>query len=257
MRSVPLPGCGLLQLQERLVESIASAFIRQTRFDPRRNANTEQLLYDALPGMLQELKARSEANMEVNGYRARIVRKELEDAGNRLFNSAPEAMGILSASDRVLLDPLASLLPGIGEQIPQAEFIAVDALPKALNLHVDNLVQRNETLNFITALPCLAQPIQPQVADIVAPSPPVQSPRGPLPSHILSGASATALTEQGSLIESNLSLEYTEGKWILSGTASSTSTVNDEHYPPGTALFAGDTISTPSGAMVTLIEVKP
>jgi hypothetical protein len=257
VRSVPLPGCGLLQLQERLVENIASAFIRQTRFDPRRKANTEQLLYDALPGMLVELKNHSEANMEVNGYRARIVRKELEAAGSRLFNSAPEAMGILSASDRVLLDPLASLLPGIGEQIPQAEFIAVDALPEALNLHMDNLVQRDETLNFITALPCLSQPIQPQPADVVAPPPPVQNHRGPLPSHILQGASATALAEHGSLIDADLSLEYTAGQWVLSGTASGASRVNGDHYLPGTALFAGDTISTPSGTTVTLIEVKP
>ena len=37
-RTTPLPGCGLLQLQERLVEIIAAAFVRQTRFDPRRKA---------------------------------------------------------------------------------------------------------------------------------------------------------------------------------------------------------------------------
>jgi hypothetical protein len=261
VRSVPLPGCGLLQLQERLVESISTAFIRQTRFDPRRKANTEQLLYDALPGTLLELKSQSETNMEVNGYRARIVRKELEAAGNRLFNSAPEAMGMVSASDRVLLDPLASLLPGIGEHIPQAEFIAVDALPKALNLHMGTLVQRDETLNFITALPCLAQPIEPQSADVSAAlsetAPEAENPRGPVPSHILRGASATALTEQGSLIDADLSLECTAGKWLLSGAASSSCRVNGDHYQNGTAVYAGDTISTSSGTTVTLIEVKP
>ena len=47
-RSTPLPGTGFLQLQERLVEIIAAGFIRQTRFDPRRKASTEQQLYDAL-----------------------------------------------------------------------------------------------------------------------------------------------------------------------------------------------------------------
>src|SRR5690606_1460662 len=52
-RTVPLPGCGLLQLQERLVELIAATFVRQTRFDPRRKAATEQHLYDALPAALR------------------------------------------------------------------------------------------------------------------------------------------------------------------------------------------------------------
>src|SRR5690606_27732174 len=33
-RTVPLPGCGLLQLQERLVELISAEFVRQPRFDP-------------------------------------------------------------------------------------------------------------------------------------------------------------------------------------------------------------------------------
>jgi hypothetical protein len=62
-RSLPLPGCGLLQLQERLVEVIASGFIRQTRFDPRRKAATEQQLYDALPDTLRTLRQEGEINL--------------------------------------------------------------------------------------------------------------------------------------------------------------------------------------------------
>src|SRR5210317_652587 len=62
-RTVPLPGCGLLQIQERLVEIIASAFIRQTRFDPRRKAATEQQLYDALPNALRALGQANETNL--------------------------------------------------------------------------------------------------------------------------------------------------------------------------------------------------
>ena len=55
-RTVPLPGYGLLQLQERLVEMVALEFVRQTRFDPRRKADTEQQLYDALPAALLTLQ---------------------------------------------------------------------------------------------------------------------------------------------------------------------------------------------------------
>ena len=91
-RTLPLPGCGMLQLQERLVEIIAAAFVRQTRFDPRRKAATEQHLYDALPDALRNLASSPETNIEVNGYRARISATELEGAGQRLFDALDGAL---------------------------------------------------------------------------------------------------------------------------------------------------------------------
>ncbi len=127
-RTVPLPGTGLLQLQERLVEIIATAFIRQTRFDPRRKASTEQQLYDALPDALRALGSDSETNLEVNGYRARINRGELLSAGQRLFESAREAIGSLRPGDRLIADPLAGLLPGLAEQLPGLEVLAADSV---------------------------------------------------------------------------------------------------------------------------------
>ena len=108
-RVIPLPGLGLLQLQERLIEIIAAAFIRQTRFDPRRKADAEQQLYDALPDALSALESASEYNMVVMGYRARINHSDLLEAGGHLFSSAPEAIGVLNQGDRVLLDPAAGL----------------------------------------------------------------------------------------------------------------------------------------------------
>ena len=39
-KSTPIPGCGLLQLQERLVEQVAASFIRQTMITTPQNAMT-------------------------------------------------------------------------------------------------------------------------------------------------------------------------------------------------------------------------
>ena len=153
---MPLPGAGLLQLQERLVEIIATAFIRQTRFDPRRKAITEQQLYDSLPDALRALGRDSEANIEVNGYRARINRGELLAAGQRLFESARDAMGTLNPGDRLIADPVAGLLPGLAEQLPGLEVLAPDSVRIALEQHMDLLVQREQALSFVTALPSLA-----------------------------------------------------------------------------------------------------
>lgn len=265
-RTIPLPGCGLLQLQERLVEIIAAAFIRQTRFDPRRKAETEQLLYDALPATLLELQSATEANLEVNGYRARIVRDELVAAGDRLFSSSADAMGILTPADRVILDPLAILLPGLQQNIPQTEFLSNDALPRALNPQLENLLQRNETLNFITALPSSSQKIAPQSNDntpdtetptpapTAAPSPAVKN-TSPAPTHLLFGATAQSLQHSGVAIDSTLELYGESGRWLLRGDLGKNVLVNGLEYHSGATLNAGDSITSGQGTTAVLIAV--
>ena len=260
----PLPGCGLLQLQERLVEIIAVAFIRQTRFDPRRKADAEQQLYDALPDALQALESASEYNLVVMGYRARINRSDLLAAGEQLFNSAPEAIGVLNPGDRVILDPVASLLPGLFEQFPQAELVSKKALPQAVELNRRHIVQRDQTLNYITSLPSLAQPTAPLTSELTSeppqdkrvPKAPSQA-QWPVPTHLLTGASAVPLVSSGTALDAGLELHYTADNWQLRGDSPDAVQVNGTVHSPGQALHCGDTITTSAGTSALLIEVKP
>ena len=256
-RSVPLPGCGLLQLQERLVEIIAAAFIRQTRFDPRRKADTEQALYDALPEALRQLRQQAETNIEVNGYRARINRGELLPAGQRLFDSAPEAMGVVRADDRVLLDPLAGLLPGLESQFEQAELLAPEALQQAIASHEPSLVQREQALSFITALPSLSETITPaatEPAAIETETP--QQTTAPSPTHILLGDTARPLLGSGNELAEGLRIHQQGEEWHLADPGGNV-LVNDEPARPGIALARGDKIQYADGAVALLIEVLP
>jgi hypothetical protein len=260
-RTIPLPGCGLLQLQERLVEIIAAAFIRQTRFDPRRKAETEQLLYDALPGALRELHSSDETNLEINGYRARIVRSELAAAGTRLFDSAPGAMGVLAPDDRIILDPIANLLPGLQERIPQTIVLAGDALPQAMKLHMDNLVQRNETLNFITTLPCQGETPPTHTTDNAGEPENTHTepakPAPPPPTHVLLAATASPLQASGTTLSPELELYCDDGRWLLRGDGIGSAQVNNEAYDEGAVLAAGDSITWGATTAAILIEVRP
>ncbi|MEH6587269.1 MAG: hypothetical protein V7720_11970 [Halioglobus sp.] len=246
-RSVPLPGCGLLQLQERLVEVVASAFIRQTRYDPRRKAQTEQQLYDALPKALQSLANSPETNIEVNGYRARVAATDMVTAGQRLFTAAAEAMGSMSPADRLIADPLVALLPGMRDKFPEATIAGGDELWQAMQQQTEQLLNRSGPLSFVTALPCLATdnngPIEPATLE---PMPVAIS----HPTHLLTGATAKPLVSGMTLAPG---LEVTQGQqgWQLQGSAS----VNGTQNQGDEALGVGDVIGTADGAEIQLIEV--
>jgi hypothetical protein len=271
LHTTPLPGCGLLQLQERLVEPIASAFIRQTRYDPRRQAQSEQQLYDALPDALRALDTGSESNLEVNGYRARIERGELVKAGERLFSALAQAIGPLQPGDRVLLDPIAALLPGLLQEIPAAEVVENDALWKAVGRHGERLVQREQALSFVTSLPCLAQPgvtpkaaappamgpgSNPESAPVAEMSSGAKAPSPATPTHLLLAASARPLAARGTPVTEGCELYQHNGLWLLRGPATGGTQVNGLPYREGQALVAGDTVSC-GEHRAALIEVLP
>ena len=252
-RTTPLPGCGLLQLQERLVEIIAAEFVRQTRFDPRRKAATEQQLYDALPAALRALQGRVETNVDVNGYQARISALPLQAAGQRLFDSARAAMGFARPDDRVIADPLAALLPGLAGAFAGLDILAADDIYRALCLHQDRLVQREQALHFVTALPCLGEKMFPAAAPSAAPHAAAVKPAS-RPTHLLYQHVARPLTESGTPLWDGWELYRGSEGWQLRG-AGTAARVNGAPYRHGQVLLSGDAIAIGAGDAAVLIEV--
>lgn len=258
-RTLPLPGAGLLQVQERLVEIIATAFIRQTRFDPRRKALTEQHLYDALPDVLRALGRESETNIEVNGYRARITRLDLQDAGTRLLESAREAMGSLQPEDRVIADPVAGLLPGLAERLPGLQLLAADSVRSALEQQLEGLVQRDQTLSFVTALPSRAAtstPAPKSQPEVPAASPAPAAAAKPAATHLLRGFQAVPLTAAGTSLGPGWDIQHTAAGWQLRGSGAAV-LVNDAPLQPDQVLGGGDSLRIGDGPELRLIEVAP
>jgi hypothetical protein len=256
-RSTPLPGCGLLQLQERLIEIIAAEFVRQTRFDPRRKAATEQQLYDALPKALRALQDGVETNLDVNGYQARISAQQLEVAGQRLFDSAGETVGVLHAGDRIIADPLAALLPGLTETFEAIDILQVDDIHRALQLHQEQLTQRDQALSFVNALPFLGEQVisraePPRTESAAIQSPPAKP--ASQPTHLLDGHVARPLIESGTALSNGWALYRSNEGWQLRGDDSS-AMVNGREYRPGQALATGDAIVIDGCDPALLIEV--
>jgi hypothetical protein len=252
-RTVPLPGCGLLQLQERLVEIVSAAFIRQTRFDPRRRAVTEQRLYDALPDALRTLGREPETNLEVDGYRARVSRSELRAAGQGLLGTLREVLGGAPAERHRIADAPAGLLPGLADDLPAMEVLPPETLCLALTHHRERLVQRGQALNFITALPTLEGQVvparRPESRQRPAPA------NSAAPTHLLEGGRAVPLAD-GTALGEGWALCHSGQGWQLRGGGGGLR-LNGADYRPGQPLCAGDRISLAAGRELRLIEVVP
>lgn len=248
-RTAPLPGCGLLHVQERMVEAISANFVRQTRFDPRRKAATEQSLYDALPGALAALGEAGETNVEVNGYRARLSREDLMAAGGRLFESAEKAMGQLEAGDTLIGDPLLGLLPGYQARLPRLQVCASSAIREAVLAHGEALLSRGQSLSFRAALPALA------IGGTGARGPAAVEPvsRGPQPTHLLRGATATPLTAAGIDLGGGARIERSGAGWLAQGPNLE---LNGHPLQGQQVLAAGDLLRVGADE-IRLIDVKP
>lgn len=246
-QATPLPGCGLLQLQERLVEIIAADFVRQTRFDPRRKADTEQQLYDALPGALRALHGGGVTNLDVNGYQARISAQQLGTAGQRLFDSARDAIGELRAGDELIADSLAALLPGLSQAFASLQVVRSSDIFDALQSHQEQLTQRAEALSFIKALPLL------RVKNPTAATPPPPEPETQ-PTHLLDGHVAQPLNTEGTALADGWAVYRDESGWQLRGNGGA-ATVNGNSWQPGQVLASGDSIRINDGDAAQLIEV--
>src|SRR5690606_1965713 len=60
-----LDAAGLASATDLLARWIADAFVMTTRFDPFHDAESEQALYDRLPGWLQELQERDASELSL------------------------------------------------------------------------------------------------------------------------------------------------------------------------------------------------
>jgi len=106
-----LPGHGLLGLMDDIAERIGEQFVTQTRFDPQRRAETEQMLYQQIPELLRSLATQSEISCTLEGHTARIGADALRPVG-AAFTRALSPL-LPEASTHIALDTLLSALPGL------------------------------------------------------------------------------------------------------------------------------------------------
>ena len=224
----PIPGSGWLAIQDALAGAIADAFIRQTRFDPRHQAATEQALYDELPQLLEALRDTPEYNLELGGHQARVEKALLAESCAAHYQRIRAALA--GQTGALFLGDTLSGLPATEDYLGHSTPLGHSAVAAAVNLYREDITAPAEGVHFITSLPTgKATGKAPRQA---APEP---APKSLAPSHC--------------------QIDMQGAKITLRHLAGAPATVNGVSTAESVNLGSGDTISLHGGASWRLLAV--
>lgn len=155
---VQVPASGLLSLHDAWSGMIADEFIRQGRFDPRHNAETEQYVFNQIPHWLAQSHDQTELMLEINHkgivHQARITREHFEQRASVIFTRiARELTALRTPGSTVHIAASAMSLPGLSRHLPGLIALDEDSTMDICLQHLDNIRRPPDNLNFITRLP--------------------------------------------------------------------------------------------------------
>jgi hypothetical protein len=282
-----LPGAGVLAFRQSMAAAVATAFVRETRFDPLHQAATEQTLHDRLPDWLRVLAEAEATDAEIplgtDAHRIVVQRALLANAAEtlaadilRLVQSArpPGTPLHLCFTPRVAEVPgLVARLGGLRDCLPvelQEGAAALGAVGAAAGI-----VRPVDAIALIHRLPLQssapAGPVTaPPVADTAVPADAV-------PTHVLfrgrawpitavplvlgwsTGAAARALVLPAGVAgvsRAHCTLELRDGRSFVSDHSTYGTFVNEERIGGRLELRAGDVLRLGApGISLDLIRV--
>ena len=256
---VQIPGTGLVALHDAWANMITDEFIKQCRFDPQHNAETEQYIFNQLEKWLGQSLADNEVLMEINHkgnvYQARINRGNFEHRVKNIFARIQGEIQLLLGNQySVCLPNDQHLLPGLSSYLTNISAVEDSLLLENCITHLPLIAGESDSLNFVTKLP----QTQSSVASVNTHGP--QSSEATSPTHILidhqaytlptnslvlghvngkvpDGAVIKPLDIQGGLVISKINDSY-----IAEPSASSPVYVNGIEYRDDITLNLGDVL---------------
>jgi len=240
-----LPGFGLLGLIDDIAEIIGQQFVSQTRFDPQRRAETEQALYEQIPGLLNALATQGEVSCAVEGHTARISADTLRTVGQRFSTAlAPLIPGDISL---IAFDSLLSSLPGLALASQQGQPLRTQAvLPSAVVAGAAQLATNTGELVFQRQIACAS------ASHLATPAPQaVTAAPAPTVSHYVIAGHAAALSP-GTAIAPGVSVT---GSNQVTVASSAEAQLNGQAIDGSMTLAAGDRL-TAGGIEVLFITVE-
>jgi hypothetical protein len=130
-----LQQSGLMGLMDAFARRIADAFVRATRFNPFRNVETEQALYNALPGWLDawRIEERLELKLPYAGDQVSVTveRDEVLGVAAGFYRGVAQLVAQNREPDRglvVLVSDRLARLPGLVGELARIDDARIEAL---------------------------------------------------------------------------------------------------------------------------------
>ena len=155
---VQIPASGLLTLQDAWCNMITDEFIRQCRFDPHHNAETEQYIYNQLPQWIEYSARDNEVLAEINHkgtvHQAHLTREQFDQHGKALYLRIARELDTLRTPETTVHTSAANLaLPGLSLHLPGLVTLDDDSSVSTCMHYLDHIRRPSDSLPFITRLP--------------------------------------------------------------------------------------------------------
>jgi hypothetical protein len=190
-KMVQIPGTGLLALHDAWANMATDEFIKQSRFDPQHNAETEQYVHNQMFHWIDQARKNNEILMEINNkgavYQARVNTGHFEQKVRNVFGRVKEELETLAGNDYLLHMPEDHVeLPGLSLYMSSLNPVTDSLLMENCLRHLDHIKGEPGSLSFITNLPGTQQ----------SSSPATSTKANNAPSHVLINDRAYALPAQ-------------------------------------------------------------
>lgn len=281
-----LPGVGQLAFNQAMAAAIASAFVRDTRFDPLHQAASEQRLHDQLPAWLQALATADEIAAELEfgatTYRIRLTRAQVIAAVDTLASEILRLVQLARPAGALLhlcFTPRIAAIPGLVARLSGLRDcvmveLAHGAAATGALLAANAIVRPADAIALVHRLPLVASEA---VADDEAAVARAQVPADAVPTHVLFngrawpisatpltlgwsvGAGARALTLPAGIAgvsRSHCTLAQRDGQAVVEDHSTYGTFVNDERVGGRVVLQVGDVLRLGApGVALELIRV--
>jgi hypothetical protein len=280
-----LPGAGVIAFNQAIAASIATSFVRETRFDPLHEATTEQRLHDRMPQWLAALADAEEveAAIEAGGltHQVTLGRAELTTAVAKL---AADVLRLVQGSRpagtllHVCVTPRVAAVPGLLASLTSLRDCTIVMLEPAAAavgaLQASAAIARApDAISLVHRLPLTGVADVPAAAAAATEAVPAEA----VPTHVLYrgrawpltsvpltlgwsvGAAPRALTLPAGIAgvsRSHCTLRMVDGQAIVEDQSTYGTFVNDERVGGRVALRVGDVLRLGApGVTLELIRV--
>mgnify|MGYP002628635786 CR=1 FL=1 len=155
---VQVPASGMQALQDAWTNMITDEFLRQCRFDPKHNAETEQYLYNQLDSWIQRCRQAPELIVEINHqgslHQARLTIDHFNARSTAVFRRILKELDTMRGAQTALHVRSSTVgLPGLAQTLPGVIAVDEDLLVTQCVTNLDAIKRPTDSLQFITRLP--------------------------------------------------------------------------------------------------------